>query len=67
MKLFKDEFRAIFYVKDYEANVKFYGEGLELESNYSWNDAPADRRRFPGDHPQRAASSTRSSKHYDRG
>lgn len=43
MKLFKDEFRAIFYVKDYEANVKFYGEGLELESNYSWNDAPDDR------------------------
>lgn len=43
MKLFKDEFRAIFYVKDYEANIKFYGEGLELRSNYSWDDGPDDR------------------------
>ncbi|MDP4108604.1 MAG: VOC family protein [Bacillota bacterium] len=43
MNYFKDEYRTIFYVEDYEANVNFYGNILELESNYSWNDAPDDR------------------------
>lgn len=43
MDYFKKEYRTVFYVKDYEACVKFYGEGLELKSNYSWDDGPDDR------------------------
>ncbi|MGI6235246.1 MAG: VOC family protein [Christensenellales bacterium] len=43
MNWFKNEFRAIFYVKDYDKNVRFYGQGLELESNYSWDDGPEDK------------------------
>ena len=43
MDYFKKEYRTVFDVKDYEACVKFYSEGLELQSNYSWNDGPDDR------------------------
>lgn len=43
MGYFKQEFRSVFYVKDYEENIRFYGEGLELKSNYSWNYAQNDR------------------------
>lgn len=43
MNYFKQEYRSVLYVKDYDANVKFYGEGLELTSNYSWDDGPDDR------------------------
>ena len=43
MAYFKNEFRSVLYVDDFEASTKFYGEGLELRSNYSWNDGPDDR------------------------
>lgn len=43
MNYFKEEYRSVLYVKDYDANVQFYGQGLELQSNYSWDDGPDDR------------------------
>lgn len=43
MAYFKNEFRSVLYVDDFEASTKFYGEGLELRSNYSWDDGPDDR------------------------
>jgi catechol 2,3-dioxygenase-like lactoylglutathione lyase family enzyme len=43
MDFFNNEFRVIFYVSDYEANNRFYGEGLELSSNYCWDYGPDDR------------------------
>lgn len=43
MAYFKNEFRSVLYVDDFEASTKFYGEGLKLRSNYSWDDGPDDR------------------------
>ena len=43
MGFFKQEFRSVLYVKDFEASTRFYGEGLELPSKYSWDDGPDDR------------------------
>lgn len=43
MGYFKQEFRGVFYVKDYDKAISFYRDILELESPYSWDDGPEDR------------------------
>lgn len=43
MKYFKQEFRGVFYVKDYEKAISFYRDILELEAPYSWDYAVDDR------------------------
>ena len=43
MGYFSKEFRSVIYVDDYEACKRFYGDGLELTSGYSWDDGPDDR------------------------
>ena len=43
MGYFKQEFRGVFYVRDYEKAITFYRDVLGLEVPYSWDYAPDDR------------------------
>lgn len=43
MGYFKQEFRGVFYVQDYEKAIAFYRDILELQSPYSWDYAVDDR------------------------
>lgn len=37
------EFRTAYFARDYEANVAFYRDGLELPELESWDRGPSDR------------------------
>lgn len=43
MQYFKRENRVVFHVKDYDACVRFYKDGLELEPYGGWDYGPDDR------------------------